>query len=331
MDENYARELICHTGRELLDSALVARTWGNVSCRPDAGSFLITPSGLDYNKTTPDDIVRVKLPSLEWEGARRPSSELGIHAAAYLMLPDARFVIHTHQTCASAIGLTGSGSTDITALERLMLGGVGTARYGLPGSKRLRNAVRDVLETGAHTVLMVNHGALVCGSDKDNAMDTVALLERICRRNLRPVPPPSQRIEPLRAATVLEEVRAEIPGALLVSTDAVLALADTGRPLLPQLDDTAQMFGLRVDSVPPESAAIASGLRRRPAVLSKGLGAFVAAGDERDAEAMAMLMDKAAICALHTRTCRLRLADAALMRHNYLKNYSKLREQPAEH
>lgn len=51
MDGMEKRELICQTGRTLLEERLVARTWGNVSCRADDDSFYITPSGLDYTKT----------------------------------------------------------------------------------------------------------------------------------------------------------------------------------------------------------------------------------------------------------------------------------------
>ena len=65
-----ARELICGTGRELLNTGLVARTWGNVSCRLDEKHFLITPSGLDYLKTTPEDIACVELNGL-YESPRR--------------------------------------------------------------------------------------------------------------------------------------------------------------------------------------------------------------------------------------------------------------------
>ena len=50
VEESIARALICDTGRELLKTGLVARTWGNVSCRLDEKHFLITPSGLDYLK-----------------------------------------------------------------------------------------------------------------------------------------------------------------------------------------------------------------------------------------------------------------------------------------
>ena len=66
MEETAQRELICQTGLALLETGLVARTWGNVSSRLDKGHFLITPSGLDYHKTRPQDIVRVELSTMTW-------------------------------------------------------------------------------------------------------------------------------------------------------------------------------------------------------------------------------------------------------------------------
>ena len=48
MDERTARALVSKEGRELLQTGLVARTWGNFSARIPGGQFVITPSGLDY-------------------------------------------------------------------------------------------------------------------------------------------------------------------------------------------------------------------------------------------------------------------------------------------
>ena len=60
---------------------------------------------------------------MTWEGARKPSGERGVHAAAYAQLPEVNFVIHTHQGCASALGLAGFDAMDITPEERAALGG----------------------------------------------------------------------------------------------------------------------------------------------------------------------------------------------------------------
>ena len=97
-----AGKQVAESGRMLLDEGLTARTWGNISCRV-GGSMLITPSGLGYESMTGADVVTVDLESGKWSGSRKPSSEKGIHIAAYAAFPEAGFVIHTHQTYASAI------------------------------------------------------------------------------------------------------------------------------------------------------------------------------------------------------------------------------------
>ena len=48
MDEFTAKELVVKAGLELVRNGLIARTWGNVSCRLDDKTFAITPSGRSY-------------------------------------------------------------------------------------------------------------------------------------------------------------------------------------------------------------------------------------------------------------------------------------------
>ena len=117
MNNRKERKLLVETGRELLEKNIVARTWGNTSCRVDDEHCLITPSGLDYMQTTEEDIVLLDLKSGEWEGRRKPSGERGVHIAAYRQFPGVNFVIHTHQNYATAIGLTGIDSLQITEEE----------------------------------------------------------------------------------------------------------------------------------------------------------------------------------------------------------------------
>ena len=148
MNNRKERKLLVETGRELLEKNIVARTWGNTSCRVDDEHCLITPSGLDYMQTTEEDIVLLDLKSGEWEGRRKPSGERGVHIAAYRQFPGVNFVIHTHQNYATAIGLTGIDSLQITEEEKRQLGGLGAAAYGLPGMKKLTDAVDHVLQQG---------------------------------------------------------------------------------------------------------------------------------------------------------------------------------------
>lgn len=327
MEEKIARELICDTGRELLKTGLVARTWGNVSCRLDKSSFLITPSGLDYLKTMPEDIVYVDLSTMEWEGKHKPSSEKGVHAAAYELFDDVGFVIHTHQNCASAIGLAGFDSMDITSAEREALGGVAKAEYGLPGMKKLKNAVKSAMQTGAHTVFMVSHGVVVCGSDKKQAMERVQLLEDICRRNLHLGNAAPKRLSEKKATELISAVRQEIPTAELSGGDAAVMWSGKRKTLHAQLDDMAQMLGSHVPCVRASAKKAVKALSARDAVFVQGVGAIVKADDPDDREALKLLTEKSALCALHTEAMgakvKLGAVDTALMRFVYKKKYSK--------
>ena len=57
MEEQMARRLVAAEGKKLQQAGLVARTWGNISCRIDENHFVITPSGLDYETMTAVDLV----------------------------------------------------------------------------------------------------------------------------------------------------------------------------------------------------------------------------------------------------------------------------------
>ena len=68
MDTVRAQELVAQTGRQLLDMGLVARTWGNISCRIDKTHCAITPSGLDYRQMKAEDTVLLDIESGKWQG-----------------------------------------------------------------------------------------------------------------------------------------------------------------------------------------------------------------------------------------------------------------------
>jgi len=52
-----AKETVIIAGKRLVESGLIARTWGNVSCRISDSHFVITPSGRDYVSLTPEALL----------------------------------------------------------------------------------------------------------------------------------------------------------------------------------------------------------------------------------------------------------------------------------
>lgn len=181
MTVSEAKKLVLQAGIRLVESGLIARTWGNVSCRISKDSFVITPSGRDYMSLTPDQIVTVNIKDLSFSGDIKPSSEKGVHREVYALHPEINFVIHTHQENASVIGASCLDSIK-TGSEFPILGGeVLCARYALPGTRKLMKNVHEaLLKSKGNAVIMKNHGALCFGKTYDEAFMAAEYLEKAC-------------------------------------------------------------------------------------------------------------------------------------------------------
>ncbi|MDO4571729.1 MAG: class II aldolase/adducin family protein, partial [Clostridia bacterium] len=261
------REAVAAAGRRLLAEGLAARTWGNVSCRTGEASFVITPSGLSYERMRPEDVVPFDMRTGSWTGARQPSSEKGVHTAAYRRFPEAGFVVHTHQCFATAIGLAGFERLALSPEENEALGGVALAAYALPGSKKLQRRVESALASGAHCLLMAHHGALIAGRDAPEAFRRALLLETAARRACMGQPRDGDEAASGAGAALLAGARARFGHAALADTPAVLAAARLGA-FRAELDDMAQMIGPRLAAARAETALRL--LERHAAVLVPG-------------------------------------------------------------
>ena len=178
MDELKLRQQIIDACNYLVKTGLIARTWGNVSARLNDHEFLITPSGLAYEKTKPEDIVKVNIDTLEYdESQRKPSSEKRIHAYAYQLRKDVNFIVHTHQFYASAIC---AEEKDVMIDNTL----IPCAKYGLPGTKKLSENVIEVYKNNPNSnmFLMSKHGTICFGNNNKDALNNAQELESICKK-----------------------------------------------------------------------------------------------------------------------------------------------------
>ncbi len=184
MDIMQAKETVIRAGKELIAAGLIARTWGNISCRISETQFVITPSGRAYETLTPEEIVLVNIEDLEYEGEIKPSSEKGIHAACSKLRPEINFVIHTHQVNASIVSSLGMDINNIEGENAQVVGtNLPIASYGLPGTKKLRKGVIDAItRSDAKAAVMAHHGAVCMGVDYDDAFNVAQKVEDICEQ-----------------------------------------------------------------------------------------------------------------------------------------------------
>ena len=153
------RELLTEYGRRMSRAGLSVGTSGNLSIYvPEAGLMAITPSGLDYEATTPADIVVMDLEAHVVEGERKPSSEWALHTKFYQRHPAARAVVHTHSMYCTTLACLGKPLEAV----HYAIGAAGTARvpvapYRLFGSPELAEAAVETCGDGK-AVLLANHG-----------------------------------------------------------------------------------------------------------------------------------------------------------------------------
>jgi L-ribulose-5-phosphate 4-epimerase len=102
------KEECCEANRQLPGLGLVDLTFGNVSVIDRAqGVFAIKPSGVDYQKLTPDDMVVVDLEGAVVEGTLRFSSDTPTHRRLFRAFTGIRAVVHTHSRNATAFAQAG--------------------------------------------------------------------------------------------------------------------------------------------------------------------------------------------------------------------------------
>ena len=82
---------------------LVTFTWGNVSAIDrECGLFVIKPSGVDYDKLTPEMMVVMDLNGNKVEGDLNPSSDTATHLELYKAFPEIGGIVHTHSSYATS-------------------------------------------------------------------------------------------------------------------------------------------------------------------------------------------------------------------------------------
>ena len=97
------KEEVFEANRRLVEAGLVVLTWGNASgFDPESGIVVIKPSGVDYAKMRPSDMVAVALDGRVVEGTLRPSSDTPTHLAIYRHFTGVRGMVHTHSVEATA-------------------------------------------------------------------------------------------------------------------------------------------------------------------------------------------------------------------------------------
>lgn len=178
---------------------LVTFTWGNVSgIDREKGLFVIKPSGVDYDKLTPDSMVVVNLEGEVVEGDYRPSSDTPTHVVLYNRFQEIGGVVHTHSPWATSWAQAGRGIPcygtthadylygQVPCVRTLTKEEIETAyekNTGVLIVDEFERLAVDYIATPA--VLCKNHGPFTWGKDAKEAVHNAVVLEEVAKMAAR--------------------------------------------------------------------------------------------------------------------------------------------------
>ncbi len=172
---------------------LVTFTWGNVSeIDRETGYFAIKPSGVDYDKLKPEDMVIVDLNGNKIEGKYNPSSDTATHVELYKAFPNIGGIVHTHSPWATSWAQAGRGIPCYgTTHADYMYGEIPCVRnltkeeideaYERNTGVLIANYFKDKDYAAVPAVLCKNHGPFTWGKDGNEAVHNAVVLEEVAK------------------------------------------------------------------------------------------------------------------------------------------------------
>lgn len=159
-------------------------TSGNASIRVESG-LLITPSGLDYDKLSPSDMVKIDYEGKVLRGGKAPSSEWHFHCRVMAAKPKAGALLHTHSINATTLACLGRGIPPFHYMIAVAGGrDIKCAPYATFGTEKLADAVLEALD-GRLACLMANHGMIVLGRNIEDAFKRAVEIETLAAQYLK--------------------------------------------------------------------------------------------------------------------------------------------------
>ncbi|QFT66801.1 L-fuculose phosphate aldolase [Labrenzia sp. THAF35] len=175
------RQAIIASCKEMNSRGINQGTSGNISAR--AGDrMIITPSGVPYDRMTPEMLASIPLDGdSAFEGPLPPSTEWQFHLALLRAKPDMHAVVHAHPVHCTALAINRMEIPSCHYMIALFGGDtVPLAGYALFGSDELAREVTDVMKD-RQGCLMANHGAVVVGETLEKGLWRLEELEVLAK------------------------------------------------------------------------------------------------------------------------------------------------------
>jgi L-ribulose-5-phosphate 4-epimerase len=177
------RNQVANANWTLPTAGLVTMHSGNASgYDPESDILVIKPSGMDYDKITPENLVAVRVSTGEVLGSGvRPSVDLPHHLFLYRRLPELRGVIHTHSNYATAFAAVGrSIPLVLTAIADEFGAEIPCAPYVDNEGEHIGEAILAHMNRSP-AILLQNHGVFAWGGSPRAALKAAVMVEDVAK------------------------------------------------------------------------------------------------------------------------------------------------------
>jgi len=183
MEIDALRQEVCWANKMLRESGLVTMHSGNASGYDfETDTLWIKPSGMDYDKITPDNLVAIRVSTGErLGGAPRPSVDLPHHLYLYRNLPGLGGVVHTHSNYATAFAAAGQCiPLVLTAIADEFGGDIPCTPYVDNEGDHIGEAILQHRSKGP-AILLGNHGVFAWGPSPGAALKAAVMVEDVAK------------------------------------------------------------------------------------------------------------------------------------------------------
>jgi len=175
------RQVIVEYGKKLVTAGLTRGTGGNISVLDEKSKLMaISPSGMDYFETKPEDVVVMDLNGKIVDGFRKPSSEWRMHLIFYQKREDVGAVVHTHSMFATTLATLHWEVPPASYLIAYAGKKVPCAPYATFGTQEIADAAYNAMGEEYNAVLLANHGLIAVGPDMPSAFGIAEIIEMVC-------------------------------------------------------------------------------------------------------------------------------------------------------
>jgi L-ribulose-5-phosphate 4-epimerase len=174
------KKAVWEANQGIFRAGLVTMHSGNASGIDRArGLVVIKPSGMDYGKMRPSDMVVTDLKGKPVDSKWKPSVDLPHHLYLYKHRPDIGGVIHTHSNYATSFAALGrSIPVYLTAIADEFGCDIPCVPYIDNHGDNIGQAILKHIGTSP-AVLLANHGAFAIGKTPRDALKAAVMLEDV--------------------------------------------------------------------------------------------------------------------------------------------------------